>query len=457
AAGVLAASAANAASNIDDNVSSGSSALAWSTRQSIVGPASGKLGDSTLSVQVSADLDPVADTTKPLLAVDMPKGVVVQAQWVDDKTITLSVVDDGTKDATLKAEHTLAPHVTVFIDAFGFSLTYDYSAAALLPAIPGAKWSYDAVGSSNFAPWGWDKAETQVIAPALADAQLFSIAFPTIAGQPILGGQLALNATTTPTFAYTTKSVALMSMNAITTKAGSIQIPTVDTDFLDVPAMVKGEISWQGSLLVRPSVTITSIGSFTLPVSLTLDLPIAGVDLPYSSGTAPIAVSFPSTRFHIPLPNVKVLDQKLDLGDVTVGQTTTKQAKIGNTGEMEGAMTFKSSDPQFVVVGTKVSVASKGDYALDVKFTPGKVGAQAADITVASNDPNEPAQTIHVTGNGVQVPTPPAPPAEEPTTDDQPIPRGDNGCGCRAAPTSGEIAPYALFGLVALVARRRRR
>src|SRR5438105_9392365 len=125
AASVLGASAAHAASTLEDNVSSGTRPLAWSTRQSIVGPTSGKLGDTTLSVQVSANLDPVADTTKPLLAVDMPKGVVVQAQWVDAKSITLSVVDDGAKDATLKAEHTLAPHVTVFIDAFGFSLTYD--------------------------------------------------------------------------------------------------------------------------------------------------------------------------------------------------------------------------------------------------------------------------------------------------------------------------------------------
>ncbi len=91
---------------------------------------------------------------------------------------------------------------------------------------------------------------------------------------------------------------------------------------------------------------------------------------------------------------------------------------------------------------------------LDVKFTPASVGAQAADITVASNDPNEPSQTIHVTGNGVQVPTPPA---AEPPPDDQPIERGETGCGCRAAPTGGEVAPYALLGIVALAARRRRR
>jgi MYXO-CTERM domain-containing protein len=460
-ASLLAASAAHAASGIEDNQSSGTASFMWQTRQTIVGPTAPLMGDSSLSVQVSANLDPVADTTKPLLAVEMPKGVVVRAQWNDNKNIELVVVDDGSNDAVLKAEHTIAPHITLFINAFGFSLTYDYSAAALLPAIPGAKWTYDNVGSQPFAPWGWDKVDLHLNAPALSSAQLFSIPFPTIAGNPILGGQLALNATTAPTFDYTTKSVTLMNGAPITAKAGKLQIPTTDADFLDVPGTVKGEIAYQGSLLVRPTVTITSIGSFTLPIALTLDLPMAGVDVPYSSGATPIAVNFPGTVFHIPLPNVKVADKVLDLGSAEIGTSTTKQAKIDNTGEMDASMNFTSSDPQFVVTSSKTSVAKKGSFALDVKFTPAKEGAQAADIKVVSNDPNEPEQTIHVTGMGTKHPDAPTqPPANAPPTTEPPAapePQGDSGCGCRTTPMSSDAAGLALVGVAALAFVRRRR
>ena len=53
----LASSAAQAASANDDNTSSANAALSWSTRQTIVGPTSGKLGGSSeLQVQVSANL-----------------------------------------------------------------------------------------------------------------------------------------------------------------------------------------------------------------------------------------------------------------------------------------------------------------------------------------------------------------------------------------------------------------
>jgi MYXO-CTERM domain-containing protein len=458
-------SAAHAASSNEDNTSSGNATLHWETRQSIVGPTSGKLGgSSTLQVQVSANLDPVADPSKPLLAVDMPKGVVVGASWNDDKTIELSVVDDGSKDATFTAEHTIAPHVTVFINAFGFSLTYDYAAGALLNAIPGSAWNYDAFGSTTFAPWGWTGVPLQVAAPALADAQLFSIPFPTISGKQPLGGQLAINATTKPTFIYVTDDVTLAGGTPITAKNGTWRVPTVDTDFIDVPAIVNGEITYSGDLLVRPSVEITSIGDFEFPFTLTLDFPQAGVNLPYDNAAAPIAVEFPATTFHIPLPNVKLAQKSLDLGSVTIGQEASKKAEIDNTGERAAAFTFTSSDPQFTVIGSKQGATPKSKYDLDVKFVPTAEGAQSADIKVASNDPNEPVQTIHVTGTGVKEaePTPPAPPEEEEPVGEPPVeetgPQGDSGCGCHtAAPSPSDFGAFAVaaLGLAAMLRRRR--
>src|SRR4051794_14791241 len=70
AASMFTVSAADAATT-DSNRSRGTADLSWSTRTPIIGPKSDKVGGSTLQVQVSANLDPVADPNKPLLAVAM--------------------------------------------------------------------------------------------------------------------------------------------------------------------------------------------------------------------------------------------------------------------------------------------------------------------------------------------------------------------------------------------------
>lgn len=455
---VTAAADARAAAG-DENVSRGKAALKWETRKSIPGPTSDKLGGSTLQVTVGANLDPVADPSKPLLSVDMSDDVTLEASWTDDKDIVLTVVDAPSKSAKFDVLHTLAPHITVYIDAFGMKLTYDYDAEDLIDYIPGSKWNYEGKGSVAFPSWGFDLASLKVDAPALDAAQLFSIPFPAIAGKDPLTGTIALNATTKPTFSYETISATLAG-GAITKKGGTHRIPTTDADYLDIPATVTGEISYTGTLLVRPSVTITKIGSFTLPFPLVLDITQAGVDLPYASTPrAGIAVAFPATTFHIPLPNLKAL-QSLDLGSVQIGQSAKKNADMTNTGEMNAFFTAKSSDPQFTVVTSKQTAPSKGKMPFEVVFKPAKPGVQNAEITITSNDPNEPVQVMKVTGIGTEVPAPPSAGGEEP--EDDGFQRGphESGCGCRTAADTTTHGGYAALGialgLAALTFRRRR-
>src|SRR5687767_13137869 len=116
------------AATADDNRSRGQGSLKWETRTAIQGPTSQKIGGSTLSVEVGADLDPVKDTSKALLSVDMSKNVVLEAAWNDDKFIDLAVIDTNMNDGAFKVLHTLAPHMKIYVDAFGFKLTYDYNA-----------------------------------------------------------------------------------------------------------------------------------------------------------------------------------------------------------------------------------------------------------------------------------------------------------------------------------------
>ena len=458
AACLLTTSTADAAAT-DLNRSRGTTDLSWWTRNPIVGPKSDKIGDSLLKVQFSANLDPLADATKPLLSVAM-KSVVVEAVWPDDKTIELVLVDSKTQDGTFKVEHTLAPHITLFITAFGFNLTYDYDANALIDHVPGSAWNYVGTGTTLFEPWAFSKyAIVNVKGPALANAQLFSMPLPGTGGSsPPLTGTLAFNATTSPTFNYATTEVVLQGGDPITKDGGHWSIPTTDADFLDIAAQVKGKISYTGTLLGRPSVTITKIGDFTLPFALVLDITAAGVELPFASGETPIDVVFPAATFHIPLPNVKAA-KTLDLGSSVIGHEVKKPAVIDNTGELDAVLALKSSDPQFKVSPTK-NMKPKEKLDLDITFIPAEKGVQSAEITVTSNDPNEPVQIIKVTGTGLE-PEAPAPPAPGPTTDDGDDgfgPRANNGCGCRTVPASSRHA--ALGGVaiaLAAVLRRRRR
>lgn len=461
AASLLTASAADAAA-VDNNRSRGTHDLSWWTRTPIVGPKSGKLGGSTLQVQVSANLDPVADPTKPFLSVEM-KNVAVEAEWTDDKTIQLALVDNKAEDGVFKVEHTLAPHLTLFINAFGFTLTYDYDAATLIDYVPGSAWNYVGKGATTFFPWALGTyGIVNVQGSALNNAQLFSIPIPAI-GDEILTGTLGLNATTSPTFNYSTTEVVLAGGDPLTKDNLSWTIPTTDADFLDVQAQVKGKITYSGSMLVRPSVTITKIGSFTLPAPLTLDIAAAGVAMPYESGATPIDVVFPSATFHIPLPNVKAFDT-LDLGSSVIGEPVTKQGEITNTGELGAVLALKSSDPQFKVAASK-SMKAKDKLDLDVTFTPAKEGPQSAEITVTSNDPNEPVQIIKVSGVGTKPaakPTSPTTPGGESVVidddDDSGFePRDTSGCGCRTAPSSSGYAALGGVGLALGAVLRRRR
>ena len=130
-----------------------------------------------------------------------------------------------------------------------------------------------------------------------------------------------------------------------------------------------------------------------------------------------------------------------------------------NTGEMNAVFTAKSSDPQFTVVTSKQTAPSKGKLPFEVVFTPAKAGPQSAEITITSNDPNEPVQVMKVTGNGTEVPAPPA--ADEPD-DDGDFKRGphESGCGCKTVADTTSHGAYATLaialGLAALGVRRRR-
>jgi hypothetical protein len=454
---------------VSDKSSNATAPLIWKTRDSFFS-LNQAMGDSDVNIEVGFSFQPEDDVTKDLLKVDMSKGALIEASWGDGKTMTLKSLGTQQKEGFLRAEYWLKPGVKVFVDAGPLgTFTHFFDANALLNQGPGTNFQYHASNQANFEPWGWAGASFTIPGASIATSKLLSATFAQLGiSTNTLEGNVAINMTTTPTFTYKTTSIQLGANPALGKEGEETQIAAVDTDYLELEAVVKGRIDYSGTMVIRPTVTVTTFAGFSLPV--TIDLAgIADAQVNYGSDpnktpgdlNGPLAVNFPKTVFHIPLPNVKVRSKTVDLGTANIGETLHKSVQIDNTGEMGASVEFESSDPHFKVAKS-TQISTKGKYDLDIQFVPTDVGPAAAKVTVKSNDPNEPKVEIELTANGAKPYEPPVTHAAEPEPPKAvAMPGSDSGCGCvvvgQKQHTTTALGAAGLFGLGLVAAIRRRR
>ena len=91
-----------------------------------------------------------------------------------------------------------------------------------------------------------------------------------------------------------------------------------------------------------------------------------------------------------------------DFGTVSTGTSSTFTYTIDNLGGSPLDVTSISvtGSPAFTVSPTNATVAAGASQTFDVIFAPTFGGAQSATITLASNDPDEPAVSFSVSGTG---------------------------------------------------------
>lgn len=403
-----------------------------------------------VAVNAGVRIDPVTNGG-PLYTIEMPKGANIEASWGNNKKIVLKAQDGSQTDGLVTVRHTLTPSIDLTLSG-NFNATFSYNATELVNKIPGAKFNYDSKAQQQFAPWGFSTVDTKLNAPDLKNAVLFSLdmdKLPEFVANNV-DGYFGVRASTKPTFSYKTTKIVLSGADGeITNAAGELTVPAIDGDFMEVMASVEGEMTVKGSIAIQPFVHFDRIAEF--PISTDLGIDVYNHD--YT--TEPEKVVFQTVVVHIPLPNVHVPSKGIDMGMVKVGGQASKTVTIENSGEKEARMSFKSSDPAFQVTSDTVTVPPKGTYELMVKFSPDSANAAMSEITVLSNDPDSPEQTFKVGANGADVG------ADDDDDGDLPNgPRGEDGCGCKAAGHS-TIPGYAGFGLLGLGAavlfRRRRK
>jgi MYXO-CTERM domain-containing protein len=439
-----------------NNSSTGTAALKFESSQGLdTSIDTGYIGPSVAQVKAVVRIDPVKEGG-PLYSIDMPKGAVVEASWAGDKKIVLKAANGSQTDGTVKVRHTLTPSldVKVVIPVINQTVNLAFDATKYVNKLPGAKFAFDSRATQPFAPWGFTQVDTKLNAPDLDNSTLFSeplSIFGDILDPDKWDGTIGIKATTKPTFSYKTTKVMLSGSNTpITTTAGQSVVDAVDGDYMEVMAQVEGTMSIAGTMDIMPFLSLTKALGYNF--GTTIEIP--AFSKAYT--VAPSKVAFQSVIVHIPLPNVHAPSEGVDLGMVKAGGSATKTVTIENTGEMAATLNFKSSDPQFQVPGGAVNVGPKSKYEMQIKFAPNNAGAAAADITVASNDPDSPSQSFKIGANGADVGGPGGDKADLPGAG----PSSDSGCGCKTAGTTTGAGGWAGIGLlvlgVAVAARRRR-
>ena len=163
--------------------------------------------------------------------------------------------------------------------------------------------------------------------------------------------------------------------------------------------------------VVSPAVPFTVAPNGQRPVTVRFSPTTVGVQ----SGVLSIASNQPdAATIPIPLqgaglgvPNISVAPAQLDFGNVSIGQSTTRELTVHNTGTAVLSVTNLSSPtPRFSVVSPAVpfTVAPNGQRPVTVRFSPTTVGVQSGVLSITSNDPDAATVAVPLPGVGVGVP-----------------------------------------------------
>ena len=98
-------------------------------------------------------------------------------------------------------------------------------------------------------------------------------------------------------------------------------------------------------------------------------------------------------------PAIRLGASELDFDTVAVGGSATRELWVHNGGNADLVVSDMTvSDPDFSLPMTQMTVPAGDSAAVTVTFTPGTVGAYAAELTMACNDPRLDTAYVALTG-----------------------------------------------------------
>lgn len=219
--------------------------------------------------------------------------------------------------------------------------------------------------------------------------------------------------------------------------------------FMEVDIHPEGTVRYSGTLHLIPALYVKALGNtWTMPL----------VNIPAPISPTEIEWSFAPQRVHVPLPDLHLVDEVIDFGDVPVGASKTRDVEAENDGEARVVAAATTTQPTgFTTVVGGLIVEAGESLTASVTFSPEREGFQEATLVVVSNDPDEPEQLVTLRGYGRATddgfePRPPS------NVVPDPVVTYESGCGCRVPRGNDASGHHALwlFGLAGAAFCRRR-
>jgi len=194
-------------------------------------------------------------------------------------------------------------------------------------------------------------------------------------------GIVTVSTSSQKTFTIKNTGTALLNVNSITAPECFAVVPS--TGF---------------TVLVNGSMTVTVTFSPTTAKSYSGNIII-------NSKSKQVSVNVSGTGAPASAPEIEVLPASLSFGSVTVSASSQKTFTIKNTGTaVLNVNSITAPDGFTVDKSTSFTVSANDSQVVTVTFSPTDVKSYSGNITINSDDPDEPQVIVSVSGTGAPAP-----------------------------------------------------
>lgn len=271
-----------------------------------------------------------------------------------------------------------------------------------IPYVP--QFDFQVEQEQAFDPWAFDGFTVSGVTEQQTLAQ---VDLAGIIGIPAVSGGFELDVALELDASYRTHRIRVDEIEGVPVAGGPIEAEGGATraDYAGGPAVehdvtVEGALLYEGTLHLIPAFFIEVLGqSFSIPIA----------DFPVPFTIEDKAWVFDPVRVRTPLPDIDLPlyaeSDVVSFGDVEVGARREVTISFDNVGEHLLSVQLVLPDGTPVEVPTDpVAVAPDGTAEVVIAYEPVAEGPLDAILVLASNDPDEPARTLSLVANALEVP-----------------------------------------------------
>jgi hypothetical protein len=283
-------------------------------------------------------------------------------------------------------------HVTVA------GVTYDWEGDIPIPG--GIPSDLRLVGETMFDPFVLpDAMPRPVTVTDVTDSiPIVTASIGSLAGGSIPGidGGFELSARGMLTTSYQSQRIDVeRALSSIISEGAWVAVPpepmTEGTGFgasEDMVVLPHGTIGYDGVITLRPALYVELAGSrWDL---LAFDVPLHVVEL--STDT-----DFEPANVHVPLPDVRIAPDAIDLGRVLVGETAEGSVDIVNDGEAELVVELVEPGHGLTAIPSSMTLAPRSRRAMTITYTPTDAEMLSTLVSLTTNDPDRALAAFRVT------------------------------------------------------------